>query len=720
MAWVGRLVLAMPSYTQHTHTTTTCQPNPRSPTRQHDDTGRLWTEATAAQGLRRLETTEPALRQDLEAALAEGKADAALELVLGLRAQGLYPSVAAVDRLLRLLLQQGQADRAYLLCRREGIPVHPGSYRTVLEALCSSSGNDSGSGDPSTAAVTAASSSSAPSKRLTQALTLLEEMRTWAAGGTAPGPGHYLAVLGGCAEAGDWREALRLRREMEDVGLMRIGKGKGGKEQEYEDDDVEARARGLVLRALARDGQGAKALRLLEEEVGNSDSGAFALGLAAVVEGTALRDGALDGARQLAGEVIKSSSSPAALDAAVRLALLGACKRLGLWEEALALLQPEVPSGPAPLLTPGHAALALGACGAATPPQPGAALALFKDMVGGGGGGGCLGVQPDAVAYLELLEACGRGGRGGEAVALLLKAPPPPSSLSPPPAPTAAAAGNESDDTLPPPYDADLRAYHGAMRASLRAKDHMAVLRLWAALRARGVPPARATRNYLLRAGLNSGRWKEALAALEEEAAGAAGAAGGVQGVGEEEGEGGMLLSSEAEDAGLANDNDNGGGGGGVFWRLQAEPALLREVFLVGVTAHEREGNWGGLLMVLQDMGRALAPPPPPRAPSGDEGAADDVIGVVGERPRSADGERPPPSAVIAVDPRLARTCNRAVTSAVRERRWEQVGGGRYESVVWLVVVLPLFGFSSPVTHTHAHIHTYTHNTHRPSPSTPP
>ncbi len=582
------------------------------------------------------------MREALEAALAESKPEAALELLLGLRAQGLYPSVHALDQVIRLLLQLEQVDRAYLLARREGIPLHAGSYRLVLEALCSSNGNDAAAGG------TPPSSSSSASRRLVQAMIVLEEMRSRAVG-VAPGPNHYLAVLGGCAEVGDWREALRLRREMmEEAG-------------EQAPPDVHIKARGLVLKALARDGQGAKALRLLEEETPRKGAAAaeqFAAGLAAVVEGTALRDGGLDGARRLATEAAKTpgGASPA-IDAAVALALLSACKRLGLWEEALALLKEGAPASGTPL-TPVHAALALGACGTATPPQPAAALALFRSM---GREGGLLGVQPDAVAYLELLEACWRGGgRGGEAVALLL------GSRQQPPSPASSS------------YYDDLRAYHGAMRASLRARDHGAVLRLWTALRSRGLKPATATRNYLLRAGLNSGRWKEALAALEEEAG---------EEEEEEEEEDGSEMEGEGEEEGPlpppeAEGPVSGAGGGGVFWRLRAEPALLREMFLVGVTAHERAGDWGGVLAVLQDMARALAPSaarvPTSEAPGG------------GQQQQQQQQQQPSSSFVMAVDPRLARTCNRAVTSAVRERRWEQVRWANSSVVVRGHNIIPM------------------------------
>ena len=90
-------------------------------------------------------------------------------------------------------------------------------------------------------------------------------------------------------------------------------------------------------------------------------------------------------------------------------------------------------------------------------------------------------------------------------------------------------------------------------------------------------------------------------------------------------------------------------------------PELLREVYLVGVTAHERAGDWAGLLSVLRDMARAL-PPPQRRGRAGRLGIDPD------ERYAGGGG-----GGGSEADVRLARTCNRAVTYAVRERRWEQV-----------------------------------------------
>ena len=81
-----------------------------------------------------------------------------------------------------------------------------------------------------------------------------------------------------------------------------------------------------------------------------------------------------------------------------------------------------------------HYALAIGACGNAEPPQAQAALDLYRQMVNSSRSPtstlAAVEEQEErksmmmiehSVAYLELLEACWKAGRGQEAVALLFK-----------------------------------------------------------------------------------------------------------------------------------------------------------------------------------------------------------------------------------------------------------------------------------------------------------
>ena len=167
-------------------------------------------------------------------------------------------------------------------------------------------------------------------------------------------------------------------------------------------------------------------------------------------------------------------------------------------------------------------------------------------------------------------------------------------------------------------------------------------------------------------------------------------------------------------------------------------PELLREVYLVGLTSYERAGDWRNFLSLLKDMrggGQAreskpvAAPRSDPResmygAPGSDARKSEpgggeyearesvygppgyearesvygapgsDAAGGLGREAMLVGGREfaapppPPPSLpaspltmtivetrmMVAVDARLSKTCNRAVTLAVKERRWEQVG----------------------------------------------
>jgi pentatricopeptide repeat protein len=479
-----------------------------------------------------------------------------------------------------------------------------------------------------------------------QALRLFEEMQVLHH--VSPDAACYLLVLHGCAEAGEWREAWRLRTDL----LARSANSALGEERELsgaseasaETRDAGRRSLPPVLYALGRDGQIPKALALLQSEAEAEHVDANAV--AALLEGVMARSEgmgeALEVARSLEGSgggLAGEGASRGVGEGKVRswgkdmlLALLRSCRQVGLWEDAGSLLSDPAfrlapPPGPPAL----PYTLAVGACAQASPPQPGAAQDLVESM----------GPVPDANTYLELLRAFWKAGRGLEGVSFLLE----PARLGR----TDLAMDAPSFPTyLPPAFPRDLRSYHGAMHVSLLLKEYATVLRLWAACVARGLTPNAITRDYVIQACLSSGRWKDALRAVEE------------SDIGRKEGRVGARqkgwVVEEGKAAGTEGGREGGKEEGLAGWRegLRDQewqefrpgrgPSLLRELYLVALTAFERDKDWSQVHRTLQALARHG------EGEGGGEGTPG-FNGVAGGR--------------------LARLCNRAVTSAARDNRWE-------------------------------------------------
>lgn len=622
----------------------------------------LWTQSTISLGLRRL---NPEAHADLQRLLQHGQLENAMAFLSSLRGQGLYPAPGLVDHFTRLCVHSRRREVAWGMLRQEGIPAHVATYKTLLESYARSlpPSQDKITGSPQS------QQQRQQQQQLPQAFRLLEEMKTLHH--VRPDAACYLVVLQGCAEAGEWQEAMRLRKEL----LSSLATPSEMEVTEEAATMARKKSLALLLQALARDGQLAKALNLLQDhsEIGNADMNA----VAALLEGGMAREGGME---EALGVITSLRNTPwwlrqkqdlqqqhqeqdrqqqirgkaeGRVEEAFLLALLQACKRLGLWQEAQRILRTSPLSSSTPTTTPPtvYYSLAIGACGRASPPQPQAALDLFHSMRH----------PPDAITYLELLRTCSAGQRGNDAVALLLRP-----SISPPP---------------PTSFLHDLRSYHGAMRVCLQTKEYPTVLRLWASLRVKGggeggLAPSDVTCNYLVRACLNSGRWKEALRALEQRGVLRAVAGEGGRGGVREEGRGGTsdftdasLSEGRAEsgavgldiegvedtyDAVLSNQHCNittttGGSSTSTSTshhrRHPNGPILLRELYSVALTAYERDRDWSRFLHTLQALARHLG--------SGLREVDEDEDG----------GEEE--------DSRLTRTCNRAVTCAVRERKWE-------------------------------------------------
>ena len=666
---VGRMLRSIQQHRHNNHAilrqaATTRGAGPTHPLQHPPHSCSLWTQSTLSLGLRRL---DPEAHADLQRLLQHGQLESAMARLSSLRGQGLYPAPGLVDHFTRLCVNSRRREVAWGMLRQEGIPAHVATYKTLLESYARPL-------PPSQEKVAGSlQQQQQQQQQLPQAFRLLEEMKTLHH--VRPDAACYLVVLQGCAKTGEWQEAMRLRKEL--LSSLATSSEMEGTDEAAAAAAAVARKKSLalLLQALARDGQLAKALNLLQDhaEIGNSDMNA----VAALLEGGMAREGGME---EALGIVTSLRNTPwwlrqeqdlqhqhqhqnqkqqmggkteGGMEEAFTLALLQACKRLGLWQEAQHILRTSPLSSSITTTTTSptvYYSLAIGACGRASPPQPQAALDLFHSM----------GHPPDAITYLELLRTCSAGQRGNDAVALLLR----PSLPSP----------------LPSSFQCDLRSYHGAMRVCLQTKEYSTVLRLWASLRAKGgreggLAPSDVTCNYLVRACLNSGRWREALRALEQ--SGVLGSVAGVGGMGGgKEGRSGFTGPSFLEGrtvtgaAGLDIEGDededdamlhhhhysttttitgsssSSSSSSSHQRRRPNGPILLRELYLVALTAYERESDWPRFLHTLHALARHLGGP----QDEDEDGGEDEVE---------------------EEDTRLTRTCNRAVTCAVRERKWE-------------------------------------------------
>lgn len=303
----------------------------------------------------------PRLRLLLDERIIRKQVDGAVEVILGMRGSGYYPGVGAVDRLTRLCLEEDRWEEVMSVLTREGIPVHEGTYRYVLETT-------------------------AVQGQVPYALAILEEMKH---AGLKVDQNAYILALRACAEAGEWQEAMRLERDRR----QKLGKGGGG------GGGSTASPQALILKALVRGNQVSKAIALLEEEgIGGGEVDASPW-IIALMEGCLPHPSSLFPDQGKGAAVLSEALSTLdrlrgnewwtkEMEASAMIPILVLCKKMGLWKEARDLLiavqqqsaggesassliksKSLLPSSSA--LRAVHYSLAIGACGMATPPQVG-------------------------------------------------------------------------------------------------------------------------------------------------------------------------------------------------------------------------------------------------------------------------------------------------------------------------------------------------------------